>query len=266
MVRHSQAARKQPTPTRPLHQLARLYGVQPAYYDVIARRRRQASEESLLAVLRALGAPVESLTDVPAALREQKQAVWRRLAEPVVVVSGKKAGLDLRLPAAEANGHLACFLTMENGAGLRWTSKLSRLHTVRTAAVERACYQVRRVALPDPLPFGYHRLRLETGSRTAEILLVATPSEAYAPEEGPASRTWGIFLPLHALHTQRSWGSGDFTDLEALAEWVSRRGGGVVATLPFLASFLDEPFQPSPYVPVSRLFWNEFFLDVTRVP
>ena len=45
-----------------------------------------------------------------------------------------------------------------------------------------------------------------------------------------------------------------------------RSGGNVVGTLPFLASFLDKPCDPSPYTPVSRLFWNEFYLDLTRVP
>ena len=40
----------------------------------------------------------------------------------------------------------------------------------------------------------------------------------------------------------------------------------MVATLPMLAQFLDEPFEPSPYAPASRLFWNELFLDPRRVP
>ena len=33
------------------------------------------------------------------------------------------------------------------------------------------------------------------------------------------------------------------------------------STLPLYAAFLDEPFDPSPYAPVSRLHWNEVYLD-----
>ena len=76
----------------------------------------------------------------------------------------------------------------------------------------------------------------------------------------------GVFLPLYALHSQRSWGSGDFTDLARLAEWTAAMGGTTVSTLPLFAAFLDGPFEPSPYAPASRLFWNEFFLDVTAAP
>ena len=40
----------------------------------------------------------------------------------------------------------------------------------------------------------------------------------------------------------------------------------MVGTLPLLATFLDEPFEPSPYAPASRLFWNELYLDPRRLP
>ena len=45
-------------------------------------------------------------------------------------------------------------------------------------------------------------------------------------------------------------------------EWMYELGGSVAATLPLLGAFLDEPFDPSPYSPASRLFWNEFYTDV----
>src|SRR5690606_36335754 len=37
-------------------------------------------------------------------------------------------------------------------------------------------------------------------------------------------------------------------------------------TLPLLAAFLDYPFEPSPYSPASRLFWNELYVDPSRAP
>ncbi len=43
-------------------------------------------------------------------------------------------------------------------------------------------------------------------------------------------------------------------------------GGKAVATLPLLPAYLDEPFEPAPYRPVSRLFWNEFYLAPEHLP
>src|SRR5262249_39420635 len=71
---------------------------------------------------------------------------------------------------------------------------------------------------------------------------------------------------LYALSSAHSWGAGDYADLETLVSWVQGQGGGMVATLPMLAAFLDEPFEPSPYSPASRLFWNEFYLNIERIP
>jgi 4-alpha-glucanotransferase len=73
--------------------------------------------------------------------------------------------------------------------------------------------------------------------------------------------SWGVFLPLHALRTNDDRGVGSFTDLAELYRWTVGQGGTMVGTLPLLAQFLDEPFEPSPYAPASRLFWNELFVD-----
>ncbi|MFN6051482.1 MAG: 4-alpha-glucanotransferase, partial [Planctomycetia bacterium] len=80
------------------------------------------------------------------------------------------------------------------------------------------------------------------------------------------NKTWGIFLPLYAAKSERNLGAGDFQDLEALLEWTVSKGGKVVGTLPMLAAFLDEPFEYSPYSPASRLFWNEFYLAIEKIP
>jgi len=143
---------------------------------------------------------------------------------------------------------------------------LSLLPSAQAATVEGERYVVKAVDLPEGLPAGYHRLTADVGGKTAETLVIAAPRKAHAPRGEAGEKAWGVFLPLYALNSRRSLGSGDLTDLAALMEWVSGLGGRVVGTLPLLAAFLSEPFNPSPYAPASRLFWNEFYLDVARVP
>ena len=41
-----------------------------------------------------------------------------------------------------------------------------------------------------------------------------------------------MFLPLYALRSERSWGTGDLTDLGELIEWTRSLGGEAVGTLP----------------------------------
>jgi 4-alpha-glucanotransferase len=256
-------------PLRHLRRLARLFGVQTAYVDT-TKTRRTASPETLLAVLRALGAPVAAARDAPGALREVVQARWRRPVDPVAVAwEGRPASLLLRLPKGRDGGRAAVRLEREDGEVHEFAAGLSSLPVEETAEVEGVSFAAKRLFLPEGLPWGYHRAILSAGGTTGETLVVATPRAAHAPPEGPMENggaAWGVFLPLYALRTERDIGSGDLSDLEALMDWAAAAGGRLVGTLPLLAAFLDEPFHPSPYAPASRLFWNEFFLDVTRAP
>jgi 4-alpha-glucanotransferase len=122
-------------------------------------------------------------------------------------------------------------------------------------ALEDGSWRAGRGAILDPLPHGYHVLR----AGEHETLIIAAPQKAHAPRE----KSWGLFAPLYAAHTRRSWGAGDLGDLLSYSSWIDHHGGSLVATLPMLAAFDEEP---SPYSPVSRLFWNEMYVDVTRLP
>jgi 4-alpha-glucanotransferase len=249
-----------------LSTLARMYGVQTAFYDV-EDRRQQAPAEAVLRVLRALGVPVETFADVTDALRQRRRELWARGVEPVTVAwDGQPVRIDLRLPAASGEGNMRCRLTLEAGDGHAWSCDLGALPAVDSVVVEGVRYLTKRLWLPFRPPSGYHRLTLEWGGRQFETLLISAPLKAHTSREEPESRCWGVFLPLYALHSRRSWGAGDLTDLESLLEWVTDLGGRVVATLPLLAAFLDDPLEPSPYAAVSRLFWSEFYIDITRVP
>ena len=249
-----------------LRQLAGLYGVQTAYYDTM-KRRQHTEPETLLTVLRFLGAPITTYDEVEAALRLRRLTLWQRGIEPVIVAwDGHPTVVELRLPIQYASAVLACRIHTEAGEVRQWDVDLSTASSIRAVDIDGMTYHTKRLTIAEALPLGYHRLTVDIGPQHFEALLIAAPQRAYSPVEDVTHKTWGIFVPPYALHSAHSWGSGDFTDLEALAAWLGELGGGVLATLPLLSGFFTQPFDPSPYAPASRLFWNDFYIDVTRAP
>ena len=227
---------------------------------------REPSREALLAVLKELGAPLQSVKDAPAAIAGRQEELWSRVLEPVVVLwQGRPPECKLRIPESPAGGTAGCELRLEDGAEQRWTDKLAQLRTQRGALVNGRSYLSKVLPLPAEIPIGYHRLRVEIGGQVHEASVICAPTAAHSFDCSDG-RLWGLFLPLYALHTKQSWGAGDFSDLEQLLAWTRELGGSAVGTLPLLAGYLNEPFDPSPYSPVSRLFWNEFYIDPRTVP
>jgi 4-alpha-glucanotransferase len=111
-----------------------------------------------------------------------------------------------------------------------------------------------------PIPPGYHRVIVEwPGSETTALLIAA-------PRCPTPARGWGAFLPLHALRTDDDWGVGSYRDMADLGAWIGDMGGSMVGALPLYPAFLDPPADPSPYLPVSRLAYNEIFIDPTSLP
>jgi len=245
-----------------LRQAARLYGILPDYEDVQGRRQ-YASREALVRLLGILGAPLAGEDDLPEVLRAGRAAIWQRPIEPVLVAWDGHLSAPLRLPAA-GGGRVSGLLRLESGETQAWSRRGQDLAILRAQTVSGVAYVLRQLALPGPLPWGYHELVVECGKIRATAMVISAPRLAYADWcEGP--RSWGVFLPLHALHRQSSWGAGDFSDLAALMEWVAQQQGHVVATLPILAA-VDIAKDPSPYAPTSRFFWNEFYLDLAQIP
>jgi 4-alpha-glucanotransferase len=253
------------TPSDELRELARSYGVQLEYVGMDGKTR-PAPAESLLAVLRALGAEVGSEADVPLALIARQAALWNRRVEPVLVAwDGILPWIGVRVPEGLLASTVRCRIEIEAGVLRQWKAsvlppKASSTHEgFSTARVDLA---------PGPFPTGYHWLELDfEDGQTFRSMVISAPTRAYQGPDSSGKRLWGVFCPLYALHRDSSWGAGDFSDLEALIDWTAGQGGGLVATLPMLASSFDG-FSPiiSPYSPTSRVFWNEFYLDLGRIP
>jgi 4-alpha-glucanotransferase len=249
-----------------LHRLARLFNIQTSYFGV-DHRRRTASPESLLAVLRALGAPVASLRDIPEALRQRRLAIYRQIIEPVnIIIDGGETPIKLCLPGDLADSSAECRLEMEDGEVREWQWRAAGLPTLDSVELAGQRYLIKGLPLPFRPPHGYHKLVLRAGKSSYASLLISAPDKTYQPPAGEDGRQWGVFLPLYALRTDGGWGGADYTALGSLAGRVASLGGSVLGTLPLLPVFLDRPFEPSPYSPVSRRLWNEFYVDVTQAP
>jgi 4-alpha-glucanotransferase len=222
-----------------LEALAAAEGVLRSYTDTTGRRRR-ASPAGLAAVLRALGHEVdESGAGAGDALRALAAARAERLAEPVAVAWGRSRP---RLRAGRRHGPVRFVLELEDGD---------------EAAAGTAEDGI--VSLP-ALPYGRHRLHLHAGRREQTTTVLQAPRRA---EPGP-DRTWGVFVPLYAL--PGPFGPGDLSRLRELLAWTAGLGAGFAGSTPLNAAFLDEPYEPSPYLPVSRLHWNELYADPAAVP
>lgn len=204
---------------------ARRLGVQLAYWD-LSGRRRTARPEAVRAVLAALDVDPEA--PAPA-------------LDPVAVAWGGRLRLRVRVGSAEP---VACWVRLEDGRERRWSGLPLRSRGPG----------VQELALPETLPFGVHELRVELGGRTSRCTVLSAPGRLDAPQG-----LWGLFAPVHALWSRPDQPVGDFRDLQELATWTASLDGALVATLPLLPVFPDDP---SPYRPVSRLLWNELFVHL----
>jgi 4-alpha-glucanotransferase len=113
---------------------------------------------------------------------------------------------------------------------------------------------------PGPLSIGYHHVTVEIGGKVGGCTVIAAPVESW--HRAGSHRSWGVGTHLAALRSSRSRSVGDLRDLASLCHWVRQRGGDLVTALPLLPTFNAEPPEPSPYSPVSRLFWSELILDL----
>lgn len=221
--------------------LAEAHGIQSSYIDV-SGITRHASEGTLRRVLEIFGAGAATEREAGERLRELKEKRTGELAEPVVVRWKDRRGRAVPLKL-DGKGRAKAVLRLEDGSE----------RPLKAGA--------RGVELP-VLPAGYHTLVVEHGERRRETLVISAPGRVY--DDSSAQREWGLFAPLYAVHSEESWGAGNFSDWTRFTCWAGSRGARVVAALPILASFLGErPFEPSPYSPASRLFWNEFYVNVT---
>jgi 4-alpha-glucanotransferase len=231
-----------------VRKLAHLHGVQLSYTAQGGRRVR-ASTEALLATLAALGVAVSTERSIDDQIAQTVDSRDRQILEPVVVMGSNRAlSSPVRLPAGTDASRCQLRVTKEDGEVVE--RRLSEV--VVGAAVDLSGLRI---------PPGYHELAIDGAGAAATAMLLAPPRRALT-----TGRSLGVFSPLYGLRGESDWGVGTFTELARLADHVGSLGAELVGTLPMFPSFFTPPVDPSPYLPVSRLFVNELFIDIESLP
>jgi 4-alpha-glucanotransferase len=182
------------------------------------------------------------------------------LAEVVALLEADRAAADA-VPRVGPPLHLATRGPVPIGATVGAASVLVGGQPIELTS--RRNGDASTIDLPAELPLGCHVVEYETDAGPGETVVVVAPPTMPRAERF-AGRS-GLFAPTYALW-ERDRPLPSFANLHHLARAVFRQGIDVVATLPLSATFLADPYDPSPYSPVSRLHWNEVYLDDAGLP
>ncbi len=256
--------------------LAERVGISPEYHD-IAGTLHVATDETKRAILDAMGYQVDSTEHLIRELTAWDEAPWRQACDPILILKqGYEQGRwSLRLPLEgfeEQRLVVSWRLSDEKGEVIHEEEAGPGLvpQEVRYLAGNRFV----RLELPvlPKLALGYYELRATTRGGKMEtrggLSVVVTPPHCYVPDVfDRGGKIWGLALQLYSLRSLSNWGAGDFTDLGKLVEWAGRQlGAGIIGLNPLHALKNSRPHHLSPYAPNSRLFLNELYIDLERLP
>jgi len=252
------------TALRPmLRSLADRAGILREYVDVHGGRC-EASEITCEALLAAMGFDASNERSAHEAMERLDAERGGRVLEPtrVVTQSSGPVAVGVRLPESLGdNVEYEVECRLEQGSVDRRTGRLPA--GVSGNAVS--------IVLNETAPPGYHEvsLRLRGGGgreKAARQRLIVAPSSCCSPQEKFGRRDlFGVWTQLYSLRGPGDCGVGDFAALGELVEWAGDMGASFVGLNP-LHALRNRGADVSPYSPVSRLYRNVLYLDLSAIP
>jgi 4-alpha-glucanotransferase len=252
------------TSPSPLLALAEHCGIQ-WQFDGSDAQVHTANEDVVRAVLRAWGVEVGDDEDARRLLRDRRYAAAQMPLESVLVSRADSASVQvITLPKQVGISQLEFTLTLEDGDVRRVPFSslvlgVGPAYEIGGVQFHTHHFELNRTGLSS-LPLGYHHAHLEGAGIDVDAMVIS------APRCPPAERGWGLFMPLHALRSAEDWGIGSYSDLASLGHWAAEFGAKMVGALPLYPIMTSPPIDPSPYLPASKLAYNELFIDAIRVP
>ena len=244
--------------------LCTAYGIASSYEDIWGKRIAVA-DESLAAMLAALGVDATTPEGIAAAAHEAHAAAWRSALPPVAAITAGAEHWPLTLHLPHAVAPRRWTITEEGGTCHSGELTVAALEQLGHAEIDGTVHRECRLKLAVALPAGYHRLCID--GMPGETLIIAAPARCYLPpalQDG--QRVWGLAAQLYALRSERNWGIGDFGDLAKLVELAAAQGASLIGLNPLHALFPHNPAHASPYSPSSRVLLNVLYLDIEAIP
>jgi 4-alpha-glucanotransferase len=247
----------------PLERLAGLAGILPRYVDQTGTETRVTSDETRVAILRAMGIDASTPERAREALEALEEREWSRPLAPVRVVRAgdpEASSVTLRVPEGSSG---------DGEWMLEWIPESGEPEHLSGSALPEWNGSI-MVSLREPPPEGYHTLRVTArvggGERSGEQSLIVVPDACPSVRElTREDRVFGVIANLYTVRSAENWGIGDLSDLARLLEWTAGVGGAFVGVNP-LHALRNRGGDISPYSPVSRVFRNAIYVDVAAVP
>jgi len=248
-----------------LQQAASLWGLEPEFWDIWGQRH-VPEPKTIRAILRSLGVNCDAPDQLARAIEEKTLLEWKRPVPPTLVITSGQIPIRVvrHLRSATANVDLRT----EDGTESSRAVPLAQCAEGEQGAAGGQEFVELLLCWPEPIPLGYHSLRVTVGDSTAECQLISAPERAWIPQKLEArGRLAGVAVSLYGVRSERNWGCGDLTDLQGLLHWLKEDlHASFLALNPLHAIDNRQPYNISPYLPNSAYFRNALYIDIEAVP
>ncbi len=242
-----------------LSQLAHACGVETEYWSYDGNLTSVA-DHTLIAVLAAMGIDATTEDKARAALADVDMQPWHNvLPECTVIRRDTEGAVAVHVPDGAS---VTLTAVLEDGGQRALTQRDDYVppRYVDGTLIGRASF-----TLPANLPLGYHTLRASVITSAAvesveyDAPLIVVPQRLRLPSERGASG-WGIMAQLYSTRSRDSWGVGDTADLKEMCSFFGASGGDFILINPLHAAEPVGHMSPSPYLPVTRRFFNPIYI------
>ncbi|MDD7384862.1 MAG: 4-alpha-glucanotransferase [Actinomycetaceae bacterium] len=247
-----------------LHHLAEAHHISLDYW-AFDGTLKNVSNATLTSILRAMGIDASTDEAIEAALQDARLKDWRATVAPTTVVrQGESTTVQVHVPHGS---RVTVTLYVESG-GERPCQQVDDWELPRT--VDGTLVGQASFAIPADLPLGYHTIVVSVwpiqGSPFTESgMLITVPSVIPSPYDAN-HRGWGVMAQLYSVRSRQSWGVGDLADLGELGSIFADSGADFVLINPLFAAQVTGSMDPSPYLPVTRQFFNPLYIRPEDIP